>query len=105
MIDAAEHSLSLRLDRFLQASQDFDVHIYKKPITDDISSNNNPDQKNFLPYVGNGLLGTGLEMESALFIRQGRTLSLQVSWNYTSQFDCYVKFYCNLNMNIFTLFL
>lgn len=38
------------------------------------------DEHPFLPYVGNGVFGIPIENESWLYIKNGKTLSLQVRW-------------------------
>ena len=69
-IDAASRSLVMRLDRFWQAAQEYDVHILHSPP--------HPDEQPYIPYVGNGVLGVTLDHESPIYIRSGRTLSLPV---------------------------
>lgn len=34
----------------------------------------------YLPYVGNGVFGLSINSDSPIFIRDGRTLSMPVSW-------------------------
>ncbi|KAK3873255.1 hypothetical protein Pcinc_021727 [Petrolisthes cinctipes] len=70
--DTASRSLGLRLDRFWQAAQELDVHILHSPPQ--------LEERPFLPYVGNGLLGISCDQESPLYIRSGRTLSLPINY-------------------------
>ncbi|XP_066957727.1 uncharacterized protein KIAA2013 homolog isoform X1 [Macrobrachium rosenbergii] len=70
--DSASRSLSVRLDRFWQAFQEDDAHILHVPARD--------DERPFIPYVGNGLMGLSLDQESPIYIRNGRTLSLPVNY-------------------------
>lgn len=68
--DAASRSLVMRLDRFWQAAQEYDVHILHSPPQ--------PEEQLYIPYVGNGVLGVTLDHESPIYIRSGRTLSLPI---------------------------
>lgn len=70
--DSASRSLSLRLDRYWQAFQEDDAHVLHVPARE--------EEKPYIPYVGNGLLGISLDQESPIYIRNGRTLSLPVNY-------------------------
>lgn len=70
--DSASRSLSLRLDRFWQAAQEYDAHILHNPALG--------DEQPYLPYVGNGLLAMTMDQESPIYIRNGRTLSLPINY-------------------------
>lgn len=70
--DVASRSLALRLNRFWQAEQEQDAHILHSPSL--------PEERPFVPYVGNGVLGVTLDHDSPIYIRNGRTLSLPVHY-------------------------
>ena len=74
LADAADRSISLRLDRYYKASEEYDAHILNYP------SENFPEQKRYLPYSGNGLLGVTLDSDSPIFIKNGRSLPLAVNF-------------------------
>lgn len=66
-----ESCLQDRLMSFIPDSKDYNVHFgYVPPI--------NPGS-NFLPYVGNGYIGLGIDGIKELYIRSGRNLALPTS--------------------------
>nr|XP_045598332.1 uncharacterized protein KIAA2013 homolog isoform X1 [Procambarus clarkii]XP_045598333.1 uncharacterized protein KIAA2013 homolog isoform X1 [Procambarus clarkii] len=70
--DSATRSLSLRLDRFWQASQENDAHVLHTPAL--------PGEQPYLPYVGNGHIAVTMDQDSPIYIRNGRTLSLPINF-------------------------
>ncbi|KAI5642612.1 hypothetical protein NE865_05379 [Phthorimaea operculella] len=64
------------LEPFETALKDYDAYL-RHETTSTMSSNSH----NYVPYVGNGLLGLALEHDSHLNIKFGRTLSLPVYYH------------------------
>ncbi|XP_012277078.1 uncharacterized protein KIAA2013 homolog [Orussus abietinus] len=61
-----------RLASFYFDTIDYSANILHEPPKE--------DEHNYLPYVGNGILGVPVSPEGWLYIKHGRTLSLPVRW-------------------------
>ncbi|XP_076068171.1 uncharacterized protein KIAA2013 homolog isoform X2 [Oratosquilla oratoria] len=70
--DAASRSVTMRVDRFWQQISEGNAHVIHSPPE--------PDERPFLPYIGNGLLGITLDQDSPIYIKGGRTLSVPINY-------------------------
>lgn len=67
-----EHCINERLAGFYFDSIEYNANVlYENPTE---------EQHQYLPYVGNGIFAVPIRPESWLYIKNGRTLSLPVSW-------------------------
>jgi hypothetical protein len=71
--DIAERCLRDRLRAFYFDSEDFNANIQHIPL--------HTQEKPYIPYIGNGMFGLHIHAESPLFVRNGRVLSLPVSYH------------------------
>ncbi|KAJ1525932.1 hypothetical protein ONE63_009120 [Megalurothrips usitatus] len=68
--DMVERCMEDRLTSFYSEASEYDANIVHSPPTD--------DEHAYLPYVGNGMFGLQVALESRIMLRSGRTLSLEV---------------------------
>ncbi|KAB7497609.1 hypothetical protein Anas_00138, partial [Armadillidium nasatum] len=83
--DSLTQALSVQLNHYANLQNNFDVHIRHVPPL--------PDEKNYLPYVGNGYIGLHVDPEGALMIRNGRTLSLPINFRPITLFTLEGKYW------------
>lgn len=59
------------------ASSYFDAAEYNANVIKDLPG---PEDRSYLPYIGNGVFGIPVTSDASLYIKHGRTLSLRIPW-------------------------